>query len=511
MTSDNKRRSLQDLSSSKKIKTEHRRKKLIINAFLMGSAGNQTVNNWRNPNDRTTELFSNPNYWMDLAKLLERGKFSTVFLADVLGPYDVYRGPGNVGPVARVGSQFPTVDPSYFIPLMAAVTSKLAFGITISTISEPPYHLARRLGTLDLISNGRVGWNIVTSYLDSAARNLLNGQDLPSHTERYDRAEEYVDVVYKLFLSSWKEGAWKKDKKNGIFTDPEGIRHINHVGAHFNVPGPAFTQQSAQKLPVIIQAGQSSKGKELAARNGEIIFLSALTPEDLAKQKQAVQRIAKDKYHRDPTKIKFISLVTVILGKTHEEAEAKYETYKEYSDEEGARAMFSGWTGVDLDKFEDDEPLTNVDHIATASAVKKWQTAYPRVNKWTKKTIANEIMVGGSGPLIIGTPEEVADTIQNWVDISDIDGFNFAYAVVPQSYEEIIDYLLPELRRRGLATEDYPESESKYLTFREQLFGQKMLDKSHPAESLTWRANETREEHEKRFPDALRRLKGEFS
>ena len=184
----------------KKVKTEHKKKNLIINAFLMGSAGNQTINNWRNPNDRTTELFSNPNYWTDLAKLLEKGKFNTVFLADVLGPYDVYKGPSNLEPVARVGSQFPTLDPSYFIPLMAAVTKKLAFGITISTISEQPYHLARRLGTLDLISNGRVGWNIVTSYLNSAARNLLNGENLPPNDVRYARAEEYVDVVYKLSL-----------------------------------------------------------------------------------------------------------------------------------------------------------------------------------------------------------------------------------------------------------------------------------------------------------------------
>ncbi|SJM87326.1 related to thermophilic desulfurizing enzyme [Zygosaccharomyces bailii] len=509
MTIANKRGLSQDLSATKKPKVEHKKKNLIINAFLMGSAGNQTVNNWRHPLDKSTELFSSPQYWMDLARLFEKGKFNTVFLADVLGPYDVYKGPGNVGPVAKVGSQFPTADPSYFIPLMAAVTTKLAFGITISTISEAPYHLARRLGTLDLISNGRVGWNIVTSYLDSAARNLLNGENLPGNNERYERAEEYVDVVYKLFLSSWQEGAWKRDKENGIFTDPSGIRHINHCGKHFTVPGPAFTQQSPQKMPVIIQAGQSAKGKELAARNGEIVFLSALTPEDLARQKQSVLQIAQDKFSRDPSKIKFIGLVTVILGKTREEAEKKYESYKEYSDEDGARAMFSGWTGVDLDKFGDDEPLTNVDHIATASAVKKWQNAYPRVEKWTKKSIANEIKVGGSGPLIIGTPEEVADTLQQWVDISDIDGFNFAYAVLPQTYEEIVEYLLPELRKRNLAAEDYPPTESKFLTFREQLFGQKTLDTTHPAEGLTWRADETREEHEKRLPKALERLKGE--
>lgn len=478
----------------------------------MGSVGNQTINNWRNPKDKTSELFGSPKYWMELAKLLEKGKFNTVFLADVLGPYDVYKGPANLDPVARVGSQFPTLDPSYFIPLMAAVTKKLAFGLTMSTISEQPYHLARRLGTLDLISNGRVGWNIVTSYLNSAARNLLNGENLPPNEVRYARAEEYVDVVYKLFLSSWQEGAVKLDVEKGVFTDPNGLRHINHEGDHFKVPGPAFTQQSSQKLPVIIQAGISAKGKELAARNAEVVFLSALTPQDMDRQIKSVKKIAVEKYHRDVSKIKFISLVTVILGDTHEQAEEKYQYYKSYADEEGARAMFSGWTGVDLDKFEDDQTLTNVDQIATASAVKKWQSAYPRVDRWTKKTISNEIKVGGSGALVIGTAEEVADTLQEWVDISDIDGFNFAYAVLPETYEDIIEYLLPELRKRGLAAEDYPEAsqENGYLTFREQLFGERTLDKSHPAEPLTWHSNETRDEHEKRYPDALKRLRGDI-
>lgn len=504
MTSDNGKRnsSEENNGTSKRTKTEqHKKKELIINAFLMGSAGNQTIGNWRHPKDKSTELYQNPEYWTDLAKLLERGKFNTVFLADVLGPYDVYQGGKNFGPVAKTGAQWPISDPSYFIPLMAYVTSKLAFGITISTISEQPYHLARRLGTLDLITNGRVGWNIVTSYLDSASRNLLNGENLPGNKERYERAEEYVDVVLELFLSSWQDGAVKLDRENGVFTDPNGLRHINHVGEYFNVPGPAITPPSQQKLPVIIQAGTSSRGKELAARNAEIIFLASLTPEDLGKSIRDIKNLAETKYGRDVSKIKFIALVTVILGDTHEEAENKYLEYLQYSDEEGAKAMFSGWTGVDIDKFGDDEVLTNVEHVAIASAVKKWQNAYPRVEKWTKKAIVQEIKVGGSGPLIIGTAEEVAETIQQWVDISDIDGFNFAYTVLPQTYEEIVDKLLPELRKRGLARTDYPDGDgtSDFLTFREQLFGQKTVDITHPAHGLNWAAEESRKEFENRL------------
>lgn len=381
--------------------------------------------------------------------------------------------------------------------------------MTISTISEQPYHLARRLGTLDLLSNGRIGWNIVTSYLDSASRNLLGGKNLPPNAERYTRAEEYVNVVYKLFLSSWRDESFKVNKKTGVFTDPEGLRHIDHVGKYFNVPGPAITHPSQQKLPVIIQAGTSPKGKKLSAKNAEVVFLASLTPEALGASIKEIKQIATEEYNRDPSKIKFLGLLTVIIGNTHEEAQKKYDNYKaNYSDEEGAKAMFSGWTGVDIDKFDDDEVLTDVDHIAIASAIKKWQTAYPRVKKWTKRAIVEEIKVGGSGPILIGTAKEVAEEIQRWVQISDIDGFNFAYTVLPESFEEIVDKLIPELQSLGLFWNDYPVSSesSKYLTFREQLFGQSSLDKTHPASDLRWRANETKDDFEARLAEAHKKL-----
>lgn len=466
------------------------------------------IGNWNYLNDNSAELYTNPNFWTKLATLLEKGKFNAVFFADVLGPYDVYKGPGNVGPVAKVGSQFPVSDPTYFIPLMAAVTTKLAFGVTMSTISEHPYHLARRLGTLDLITGGRVGWNVVTSYLNSASKNLLNGLDLPEHEERYARAEEYVDVVYKLLLGSWRNDALILDKEKGIFSNPNAIRHINHVGNYFNVPGPAFTQPSLQKLPVMIQAGSSARGKELAARNAEIVFLGSFTPQAALETMTEIKQIARSKYSRDSSKIKFLAKITVVIGDTHEEAEAKLAEIKKHGDDEGAKAMFSGWTGIDIDQFEDDDVLTNVDHLATASAVRRWQDAYPRVEKWTKKAIIEEIKISGSGPVVVGTVNEVADVIQEWVDSSDIDGFNLAYTVLPQYFEDVVDILLPELRRRGLASYDYVKGLNNSLTFREQLFGQQNLEQSHPAESLTWRANESKKEYERRLPEALRRLRG---
>lgn len=480
------------------------KKTLIINAFLMGSAGNQTINSWRNEDDKSSDLFEDPSYWTDLAKLLEKGKFNAVFFADVLGPYDVFKGPGNLEPVAIAGSQFPVSDPSYFIPLMASVTKNLAFGLTISTISEQPYHLARRLGTLDLITNGRVGWNIVTSYLQSASRNLL-GADLPSNSERYERAEEFVDVVYKLFLSSWRDGAVLKNKRLGVFTDPKGLRHINHKGKHFTVPGPSFTQPSQQKLPVIIQAGASPKGKELAARNAEVIFFSHLTKEALKAAVEDVKTIAKTKFNRDVSKIKFLCLATVIIGKTHEEAWEKYEEKKKLADnDDAAAAMFSGWTGVDLSVYGEDDVLDSKEHHAIASNIKKFKDADPSVKKWTKRAIIDKIKVSGSGVIFVGTAEEVADAIEDWVTHSDIDGFNFTATSIPTSFEDIINELLPVLRKRGLIQQDYPTSPNGHLTFREQLFGSKFLDPTHTAYNLRWHENESKEEYESRIAESVK-------
>ncbi|QEU58005.1 hypothetical protein KDRO_A00180 [Kluyveromyces lactis] len=496
-------------TANKRQKTNSELKKnLILNAFLMSSPSNQVINSWRDKEDQSSHSAEDPQYWMKLAKLLENGGFTAVFFADVLGPYDVYNGPGNFRPVAKAGSQWPLPDPSYYIPLMAAVTKRLAFGITISTISEQPYHLARRLGTLDLITKGRIGWNIVTSYLDSASRNLLNGQNLPDRIERYERAEEYVDIVYKLFLSSWRDGAVKADKEKGIYTDPNGLRNINHQGKHFTVPGPGITQPSQQKLPVIIQAGSSSKGKEFAARNAEIVFLSNPSKESLKKAIDSTKQLAEHKFNRDPSKIKFILQVTIIIGDTIEDAKEQEARIRRLADDEAAKAMFSGWGGVDLGAYPDDKPLDDLDDVSVMSLIQVWKEVYPHIKRWTKKDIINLVTIGGSGAVFSGTVKDVADKIEEYVSYSDVDGFNFAYTSVPRTYEDISAKLIPELRKRGLSIGCETEKEliQQQPSFRYQLFGNNNLDNSHPAHDLRWKSDESKEVFEQRLPKALERL-----
>ena len=485
---------------SKKQKLE--KKSLILNAFVMGCSGHQSPGLWKHPKDQSKN-YNSLEYWVNLAKLLEKGKFDAVFIADVLGGYDVYDGPANINAAATSGAQWPVNEPSYPVAAMAAVTKNLSFAVTFSTITEQPYHFARRLATLDHLTNGRIGWNIVSSYLDSAARNLLNGERLPPHDERYARAEEYLQVVYELLLSSWRDDAVELDRSKGVYSNPDRIREINFEGKFFKVPGPAITEPTPQRLPVIMQAGTSKAGKEYAAKNAEATFINSPNPEDLKAKIDSVKRLATEKFGREEDSIKFIELMTVIIGKSHEEAEEKYKQYKQYGDLEGAQALFGGWTGIDLGQFDKDAVLAEVSSNASLSAVNTWTKVAPGDPPNIKKTreyVANHITVGGLGPVLYGTAEEVADEIERWVDVSEVDGFNFAYAISPGSFEEIVNDLLPELRKRNLARTDYPKDSS---TFREHLFGTNgeeptYLRKSHPAYNLRWRSGVSKEDFEQK-------------
>jgi len=234
-----------------------------------------------------------------------------------------------------------------------------------------------------------------------------------------------MDVVYKLWNSSWRSDAVKLNRKTGVYTDPTLVREINHEGKYFNVPGPHFCQPSPQRTPVIMQAGTSKAGKSFASRHAEAIFVSAHTPTSVAKAVADIREQAA-KIGRDPQSIKFLAKFCPILGRTQEEAQAKYDDYVQYGDYEGALALFGGWTGVDMAPYADDEELRYVDSNAIKSYIESLIKTAPDVNggKWTKKTLAEHIIVGGLGATSVGTPETVADEMERWVREGDVDGFN---------------------------------------------------------------------------------------
>ncbi|KAL1988315.1 hypothetical protein VTN96DRAFT_9998 [Rasamsonia emersonii] len=469
------------------------RKSLIINAFVMMCSGHQSPGLWQHPDDESWR-FNDVEHWVELAKTLEAAKFHGIFIADVLGGYDVYKGPRNLEPAIVSGAQWPVNEPLAVVPAMAAATENIGFGVTVATTYEQPYHLARRLSTVDHLTKGRLGWNIVTGYLDSAARNLGHGQQ-PQHDDRYAIAEEYVKVTYKLWESSWRDDAVVLDRERGVYTEPSRVREINHVGKYYTVPGPHICQPSPQRTPLILQAGTSKAGKAFAAQHAEAIFVAGHSPATVAGNIAEIRELAKSKFGRDPRSLKFLALFCPVLGRTEEEALEKFAQYRKAGSIDGALALFGGWTGIDLSKYGDDEELRHVESNAIRSAVEGWSRASPGVAKWTKTTVAQHITVGGLGATAVGTPEQIADELERWVAEADVDGFNFAYAIKPGSFHDIIELLLPELRKRGLFWDDYAVKKG---TYRENFYGKKGQTgppEDHPAAKYRWKAGVDAKDH----------------
>src|SRR5450755_1460002 len=230
---------------------------------------------WRHPDTRQRD-FDDLDVWVDLVALLERGRFDAIFLADVIGLYGDYRGGWDT--YVREGLQIPSNDPSVLISALAHETEHLGMAFTSSIVQAHPFEFARRVSTLDHLSKGRIGWNIVTNALDNAARNFgLDG--LPEHDERYRWADEYVEVTYKLWEGSWEDGALLQDTRRGLHGDPAKIHKIDHEGERYRVAGPHLPSPSPQRTPVLYQAGSSNAGRTYAARNAEGVFLLAASPE----------------------------------------------------------------------------------------------------------------------------------------------------------------------------------------------------------------------------------------
>ncbi|KAF2232659.1 Nitrilotriacetate monooxygenase component A/pristinamycin IIA synthase subunit A [Viridothelium virens] len=468
-------------------------KQLVLNAFVESCSGHQSPGLWRHPDDRSTS-FNDIEHWVELAKLCEKAKIHGIFIADVLGGYDVYGGPQNLSPAIISGAQWPVNEPLAVIPAMAAATKSIGFGVTVSTTYEQPYHLARRLSTVDHLTKGRLGWNIVTGYLDSAARNLGATQQ-PAHDERYAIAEEYIKVMYKLWESSWRDDAVVLDRERGIYTDPSRVRETNHVGKYFTVPGPHICQPSPQRTPLLLQAGTSKAGRTFAAQHAEAIFVAGHSPSVVAASITDIREMARTQFNRIPTDIKFLALICPVLGRTEEEAVQKFQDYFQYGSADGALALFGGWTGIDLALYGDEEELRHVESNAVRSAVEALSKASPSVPKWTKHSVVDLVKIGGLGPTVVGDPSQVADEFERWVTEADVDGFNIAYAIKPGSFVDVAELLIPELRRRGLFWDDYAVPGG---TYRENMYastGQSGLPATHPAAKYRWKAGTDASDH----------------
>ncbi|KAL2798659.1 luciferase-like domain-containing protein [Aspergillus keveii] len=450
--------------------------RIILNGFEMFTVGHLSFGQWRHPRDRSATKRRDLSYWTNLAKILEKGDFNALFLADSFGLHDTYRGNGDTA--IREGVQWPMGDPSIPVTAMASVTKNLGFAITTSTSYEAPYVVAKRFSTLDHLTGGRFGWNIVTSWKASASRAV--GLPLVEHDKRYEIADEYLTVLYKLWESSWSDTALIEDPISGIYTDPTQIRTIHHGSENFTVDAPHILDPSPQRTPFLFQAGTSPAGIAFGAKHAEGIFVSAPSPHILAPRVKAI-REAATKNGRDPASLKVFAIFTPILGRSEEEAKAKYEEALKYASAEGGLAFYSSNIGVDLSKFPLDTEITPSDiHIDARvhSSINTLSYHGADVPKWTPRNIGKAVSIGGNGPVAVGTAEKVANIMEEWIRVADLDGFNIGYVWTPGTFEDVVEFLVPELRRRGVYA---PTGEGG--TMRERVYGegQRGVREDHPA------------------------------
>ncbi|MEK3698104.1 LLM class flavin-dependent oxidoreductase [Paenibacillus sp. FSL R10-2199] len=444
-------------------------KKIHLGVFEVNSVNHLTQGIWAHP-DQQRVHYSKIEYWKNIAQLLERGKFDFMFFADTYG-YPKQR----TEMAFREATGLPGNDPMMLIPALAMVTKNLAFTMTTSTSYEAPYSNARRFSSLDHVTNGRIGWNVVTTSNKSAA-DLFGREDLfLPHDERYDMADEYMSLSYKLFEGSWEEDAVLIDRENRVFTDPAKVHKIVHEGKYFKLTGYHGTEPSPQRTPVIFQAGSSNRGRAFAAKHAEGIFLKAPNIEVLRDQISDIRRRAAE-YGRDPSAVKVFTGLSVVVGRTREEAERKHAEYLSYQSAEATLSSYANVTGIDLTRLDPDSYFENI-HTEMGQTHTDRFTKHSKSKKTVREVAEDFLQKGFRGLTVIGTPEEVADKMQYWIEETDLDGFNLEPYILPASYEDFIELVVPVLQRRGIFKEEYEEG-----TFRERLFGKgaSRLPDHHP-------------------------------
>ncbi|MCV7418368.1 NtaA/DmoA family FMN-dependent monooxygenase [Mycolicibacterium litorale] len=436
----------------------------------MSTVSHGNVGLWRHPRDRTAE-YTDLRYWTELAVLLDRGGFDLLFIADAVGQLDVFG--GDAAAALAHGVQTPVTDPLLAVSAMAAFTERLGFGITVSTTYESPYLLARKFSTLDHLTGGRIGWNIVTSLLDSAARNILRRDRQIPHDERYAMAEEFVDVTYKLWEGSWEADAVVRDCARGVYTDPARVHPIAHEGRYFSVPGAHLVEPSPQRTPVLFQAGTSPAGREFAARNAELVFASDPRPEVLRANIDDVRRRAAA-LGRRPDAIKFLTSVEIVVDSTDSAAHAKAGELAAHHDLEGGLVLLSALSGVDWSRYGVDRPIEQFDTDASRSILAAVDDADHRHRLTLRDYVGG--LCGFGGELFVGSARTVADDLDAYAARTGVDGFNIAYHVTPGSFADVAEYLIPELRRRGRTGQHAGN------TLRERLFAadSPLLPDDHP-------------------------------
>ncbi|MEG1489808.1 LLM class flavin-dependent oxidoreductase [Acinetobacter sp.] len=445
-------------------------KKILLNAFDMNSVGHINHGLWTHPRDES-HRFNELSYWTDLAQTLEKGLFDGLFIADITGVYDVYQ--NGIELTLKESIQLPSHDPTTLVSAMAAVTQNLGFGITVNLSYESPYQFARRFASLDHLTQGRIGWNIVTGYLDSAER-LIGQKGLKDHDLRYEQAEEFLQLCYKFWEGSWENNAVLKDKKQRIFTDPSKVHQVQHQGQFYQSQGVFQVSPSIQRTPVLFQAGASPRGLTFATQHAEGLFIGGDRPEKIKQQVDQIRNKATAQ-GRNPEAIKIFVGITVVTAETDELAQQKLDEYIRYASPEAGLAHFSSSVGMDLSQFADDEtiPYQKTNSIASVNNKFKEQSI-------SKNDLKAQHVLGGRYPLIVGSGATVAEKLIQLIDDTGIDGFNLTRTVAPESHHDFIQWVIPELQQRGRYKTEYENGSLRHKLFQQ---GDR-LSASHPVQQF---------------------------
>ena len=421
-----------------------RNRQMHLLAYVKTGPTAQLAGAWRHPEAPIDDIF-NPERYEHMAKVLEAARFDGCFFADTLGLPDVYK--GSFDTYLRYGGQLSYLDPMIVLPVMARATRHLGLGATLSTTFFNAYHLARTLASLDHLSGGRACWNVVTSTMDFEAQNFGIG-NLPAKELRYDQADEVVEACCALW-DCWQDDALVMDKESGLFIDPEKVRYADYEGRYVRTRGPLTIPRSPQGRPVLMQAGASPRGRDFAARWAEAIFSTAGSKQDaIAFYNDIKGRMPG--FGRTPDDCALCTSMTVVLGETEAIAREKADYLQSLVPLEMVLATNSAMLGADLSKTKDEDEL----------AENKGHQGHGGLEQRIRQTMRAENIsfaeaVRRPRNMVVGTPEMVADHMQDLFEAEACDGFVLTPTISPLMWEEFARMLTPELQRRGLLRTEY--------------------------------------------------------
>ncbi|BFG79704.1 LLM class flavin-dependent oxidoreductase [Paraburkholderia terrae] len=422
---------------------QHQRQ-ISLGAFLMETGHHIAA--WRHPDTHATGGLDFAHY-AQLAQIAERAKFDAIFFADSVSVRDTHL--PSLSRTARADH----FEPLTLLSALSVVTSHIGLVATVSTTFNEPYNVARKFASLDHLSGGRSGWNLVTSSTETEAHNF--GFDKhPDHALRYERAKEFHDVVTGLW-DSWDDDAFLRDKASGVYFDPDKVHVLDYRGKHFKVRGPLNVARSPQGRPVVIQAGASDAGKELAAQTAEVIFVAHQTLDEAKHFYRDVKgRLAR--YGRRPEHLKIMPGIFPVIGRTQQEAQDKFDALQDLIHPTVGLQLLSNMSGgVDLSKYDIDGPVPELPETNGGKSRQRLLLDLARRDNLTIRELYLRIAGARGHQQVIGTPQSIADQLQQWFEEEGADGFNIMSPWLPGGLSEFAELVVPELQRRGLFRTEY--------------------------------------------------------